>query len=105
GQTACCWVVRARSNLFVSNTGSGTISSYSFDQDGALTLLNGAAANTGGAASAPIDMAVGFNGRNLFVLESGSHTVSAWTIARNGTLSSIGEFGMLPMGSQGIASR
>lgn len=117
-QTASCWVVLARNTAFVSNTGSGTISSYRFDGDGVLTLLDATAANTG-AGSAPIDMTVSHNGHVLYVLESGSHTVSAWDIGghhedrgsgnsgeRPGNrLRFIGEFGTLPMGSQGIASK
>jgi 6-phosphogluconolactonase len=104
GQTASCWVVRARNFLFVSNTGSGTISSYRFDEDGSLTLLREVAANTG-AGSAPIDMAVSRHGIFLYVLESGSHTVSMYVIAGHGRLIKLAEFGNLPMGAQGIAAR
>jgi 6-phosphogluconolactonase (cycloisomerase 2 family) len=104
GQTASCWVVLARNFSFVSNTGSNTISSYRFDEDGALTLLREVAANTG-AGSAPIDMAVSRFGVFLYVLESGSHTVSAYVVLPHGRLFRLGEFGTLPMGAQGIAAR
>jgi len=117
-QTASCWISLGGNTAFVSNTGSGTISTYRFDRDGNLSLLMGAAANTG-AGSAPIDNTVSHNGHVLYVLESGSHVISAWDIAERGHsddapenngrhprgLHFIGEFGTLPMGAQGIASK
>jgi len=46
----------------VSNTGRGTLSSYSIDANGSLTLLNAVAANPGGA---PIDSALSREGKFL----------------------------------------
>ena len=105
-QTASCWVVVTNSGktIFVSNTASGTISSYEADDGGALSLAEAVAANTG-AGSAPIDMALSVNSRFLYVLENGSHTVSAWQVGKGGTLESIGEFGTLPPAAQGIAAK
>jgi len=104
-QTASCWVaLSSRGHVFVSNTGSGTISSYHADEDGVLTLAQPVAADTG-AMSAPIDIALARSGRFLYVLESGSHRVSGWRVGTHGTLHSIGEFGTLPAGSQGIAAK
>jgi 6-phosphogluconolactonase len=105
-QTASCWVAvnNDGTQIFVSNTGTSTISTYAADEDGALTLLDGDAANTG-AMSAPIDIALSTNDRFLYVLENGSHTVSAWRTGNDGSLTLIGEFGTLPAGSQGIASK
>ena len=58
-QTAACWIVITNSGRYVytSNTGSGSVSSYTLDSSGTLTLLNSVAANIG-AMSAPIDMAL-----------------------------------------------
>jgi 6-phosphogluconolactonase len=118
-QTASCWVALGGSTAFVSNTGSATISSYRFDPDGNLSLLHAVAANTG-AGSSPIDITVSRNAHVLYVLESGSHVISAWDIGDRGHdddslddngnhhsrgLRLIGEFGSLPPGSQGIASK
>jgi 6-phosphogluconolactonase len=105
-QTAACWVVVTNSGetIFVSNTGSGTVSSYQADEGGVLSLAEAVAANTG-AGSSPIDMALSVNSRFLYVLENGSHTVSAWQVGKGGTLEPIGEFGMLPPGAQGIAAK
>src|SRR4029453_6740811 len=69
-QTASCWVIITNNGkfAFVSNTGSGTISSYRINaENGSLTLLDSVAANTG-MGSAPIDMALSNNSRILFVL-------------------------------------
>ena len=106
GQTASCWVVTTNGGhlSFVSNTGSGTISSYESSESGELTLIDGAAASTG-AGSAPIDMALSVNDRFLYVLENGSHVVSGWIAGKDGSLTLIGEFGTLPAGSQGIAAK
>jgi 6-phosphogluconolactonase len=106
GQTASCWLVLGgNGGVFVSNTGSNTISSYHADVDGNLTLANAVAADTG-AGSFPIDIATGHDGRYLYVLESGSHTISAWLISRNSsTLHLVGKFGTLPAGAQGITAR
>jgi len=106
GQTASCWVVITKSGklAFVSNTASGTISSYSINEDGMLALLNATAANTG-PTSAPRDMARSINGRTLFVQLDGGQTVASFRIGRNGTLTLIDSAGGLPFGAQGIAAK
>src|SRR5262249_10822254 len=67
-QTAACWVVSTNNGklAFVSNTGSGTISSYRVGgEGGTLTLVNSVAGDTG---SGPIDMALNNSSRFLYVL-------------------------------------
>jgi 6-phosphogluconolactonase len=105
-QTASCWVVITNSgrHVFVSNTGSGTVSSYTLTSSGALTLLNPIAANTG-AMSAPIDMALNNSSRFLYVHAAGLQTVEAFRVEPNGSLTDIGNAGGLPFGAQGIAAR
>ena len=106
GQTAACWVVVTNSGrlAFVSNTGSDTISSYGISDSGSLSLVDATAANTG-MGSAPIDMTLSNNSRFLYVLENGDHVVRAWSVTKDGGLQSIGSFGMLRPGSQGIAAK
>jgi 6-phosphogluconolactonase len=106
-QTASCWVVITNNGklAFVSNTASGTISSYFINPgNGSLALLNPAAASTG-AASAPIDMALSVNSRILFVLLAGTQQVAAFRIGGNGSLTLVDTAGGLPMGAQGIAAK
>lgn len=107
-QTAACWVVVTEEGRFAytTNTGSGSISGYAIDDDGALTLLNadGRTASTG-AGSAPTDLALSENGRFLFVLNSGTHSIGAFRIRASGQLQPIGFTGGLPAGANGLAAR
>jgi 6-phosphogluconolactonase len=106
-QTAACWVVIRKNGkfAFVSNTGSGTISSYRVNaEDGSLTLLNATAADTG-TGSGPIDMALSVNSRILFVHLGGTQSVASFRVWRNGNLTLIDTAGGLPLGAQGIAAK
>jgi 6-phosphogluconolactonase (cycloisomerase 2 family) len=106
-QTASCWVVITKNGKFgfVSNTGSGTISSYRVNaEDGSLTLLNATAAETG-MNSAPIDMALSVDSKILLVLLGGSQSVASFRIGGNGDLTPVDTAGGLPLGAQGIAAK
>lgn len=105
-QTAACWVVIPNNGTLaiVSNTGSGTISTYNIDASGMLTLANAVAADTG-ADSAPRDMALSVNGQILFVQTEGGQSVAVFHIENDGTLMPVDTAGGLPFGAQGIAAR
>jgi 6-phosphogluconolactonase len=106
-QTASCWVVIPNNGkiAFVSNTGSGTISSYRIgSNDEALTLANSVAATTG-MVSAPIDMTLSNNSRYLFVLAGGSQSVVSFKVNKDGTLTMVDTDGGLPLGAQGITAK
>jgi 6-phosphogluconolactonase (cycloisomerase 2 family) len=105
-QTASCWVVIPRNGkiAFVSNTASGTISSYRIGENGSLSLLNATAADLG-ASSAPRDMALSVNSKILFVQTGGGQSVAAFRIGRNGSLTQIDTAGGLPFGAQGITAK
>jgi 6-phosphogluconolactonase len=105
-QTASCWVVIPNNgkSAFVSNTGSGTISSYAIGNDATLTLINGTAADLG-PTSAPIDMALNNSSRFLYVIAAGTQSVASFRLGRDGTLSLIDTDGGLPLGAQGIAAK
>jgi 6-phosphogluconolactonase len=106
-QTAACWVVITNNGklAFVSNTASGTISSYRVNaENGSLTLLNPVAANTG-MGSAPIDMTLSVNSRILFVHLAGTQSVVSFRIGGNGNLTPVDTAGGLPLGAQGIAAK
>ena len=107
-QTAACWIAITKNGkfAFVSNTGSGTISSYHVNaEDGSLTLLNATAADTG-LGSAPIDMDLSVNGRLLFVLLGGTQSVASFRVWKNGNLTPIDTASSgLPLGAQGIAAK
>jgi 6-phosphogluconolactonase (cycloisomerase 2 family) len=105
-QTASCWVVIPNNGkfAFVSNTASGTISSYRIGEDGTLTLLESVAADTG-MTSSPIDMELSNNSRFLYVHAGGTQAVVAYKVKPNGTLTLIDTYGGLPLGAQGIAAK
>lgn len=106
GQAATCWIAGdGRRFAFTANTGSGTVSHYAASPDGAVALLEGAAANLDGAA--PIDTAVTPSGRFLYTLNAASGTVGMFAVNPDGSLAPLGEVGGLPVddGAQGIAAR
>jgi len=106
-QTASCWVVVTNDghSAFVSNTGSGTISSYGLaSNDGTLSLINSVAGNTG-AGSAPIDMALNVSSHFLYVLAGGLQSVVSFRVEHDGSLTMIDTDGGLPLGAQGIAAK
>jgi len=105
-QTASCWVVIPNNGMqaIVSNTGSGTISTYNINGSGVLTLASAVAANLG-PNSAPRDMALSVSGRLLFVQTEGGQSVVVFHIESDGALTPIDTAGGLPFGAQGIAAR
>jgi 6-phosphogluconolactonase len=106
-QTASCWVVITNNGhlAFVSNTGSGTISSYNISSnDGTLNLVNSVAGDTG-ANSAPIDMALNVSSHFLYVLAGGLQSVVSFRVEHDGSLTMIDTDGGLPLGAQGIAAK
>ena len=104
GQTAACWVVVTENGRFAytTNTGSGSISSYTVDRDGSIGLLESIAADTGGG-STPTDLALD-DSRHLFVLNSGAGSVGAYRVRGDGGLVPLDVVGGLPAGSTGLAA-
>lgn len=106
-QTASCWVVTVNDGrfAFVSNTGSGTISSYGIAAGaGTLTLSNPLAVNTG-PDSALRDMALSNGSRFLYVQALGGQAIASFRVDQNGNLTLIDVDGGLPFGAQGIAAK
>jgi 6-phosphogluconolactonase (cycloisomerase 2 family) len=105
-QLAACWAVSTNDGRFVylSNTGSGTLSSYAVAAGGRLTLLNASSGVTG-SGTVPLDAAITTNSEFLYVLDDGSGTVSSFRIESDGSLTALAGAAGLPAGSQGIAAR
>ena len=106
GQKATCWAVALNNSAYAytTNAATATISSYTVAPDGTLSLLNATAGSTG-TGSAPTDMALSADDGFLYVRDGGTDTVSAFSVGTDGSLTSIGSFGTLPAGAQGIAAR
>ncbi len=102
-QTAACWVVVTPNgrHAYVTNTGSGTISSYRIRKTGQIALAQAIAATSVGG---PIDAAISADGRGLFVLNAGSNSLTSFSISRDGSLSASGSVTGLPAGSNGLAA-
>ncbi len=107
-QTAACWTAVTPNGryVYVTNTGSGSISGYRVDFEGAIALLNddGRTGDTG-SGSAPIDVVITDSGRYLYNLNSGTHTIGAFRIQSDGSLTRLPFVGGLPAGTNGLAAR
>jgi 6-phosphogluconolactonase len=103
-QTAACWVVISQDGryAYVSNTGSGTMSSVSIGGDGSLSLAQ-AAAGSMGPHSAPIDEDLSSGGSFLYVLTSGLGTITKFD-ASGASLTNLRMFGSLPPSTSGLAA-
>ena len=99
GQSAACWVVvnHKGDRAYVSNTGSGTVSSYDISASGTLSLRAGAAATPGGH---PTDEALG--GDWFFVLIG--QAIAATPLLPSGDLGAVTTTGGLLAGTTGLAA-
>lgn len=109
-QTAACWVVVTNDGRFAydTNAGSDSVSGFSIDFDGTLTLIPRVAriARTG-KGGAPIDMALTNDGRFLYTLNGGNGTIGAFSVTPQGLLllrRNNGASG-LPLSANGLAAR
>jgi 6-phosphogluconolactonase len=102
-QSAACWVVVTPNgrHAYVTNTASGTVSSFAIQRSGKLALASAVAASAG---AGPIDAAIAPTGRELFVLNAGSHTISSFSIESDGSLANAKTIGGLPAGATGLAA-
>jgi 6-phosphogluconolactonase len=107
-QTAACWTAVTPNGRFVyvTNTGSGSITGYRIDFDGNIALLD-ADGRTGivGDGSSPIDVVITDSGRFLYNLNAGTHAISAFRIQSDGSLTPLAGAGGLPVGANGLAAR
>jgi len=101
-QKASCWIslTRAASHAYISNTASGTLSSFHVGSNGDLALLNAVAANPDGA---PIDSSLSRDSRFLYVVDSTQGRVRFFAVD-GASLTPLGSV-FLPTGIQGIAAQ
>jgi 6-phosphogluconolactonase (cycloisomerase 2 family) len=100
-QKATCWISVPRDGRFalVSNTGSGTLSSFAVDANGDVMLQQAVAANPGGA---PIDSSLSRDAKFLYVDDSTQGKVLIFRVS-DGNVTQIGTTTLKP-GLQGIAA-
>ena len=103
---------------YTGDTGSGTISVYKVEANGALSLAG--FANSGGAFSAPLDLDVTPDGKFMYVIipfgliansppilpaPANAGRVQGFRIESDGTLTPVATVGDLPFSMQGIVVR
>jgi 6-phosphogluconolactonase (cycloisomerase 2 family) len=105
-QSAPCWLIITDDHrfAFVTNTASGSVSSYQVAADGSLTLLNAVAASPG-PVSFPVDMALTEGSRFLYLIANNTHNVFGYRAGSDGSLMQVTAVGGLPPASQGIAAK
>jgi len=99
-QMAPCWVEISHDGrfLFTVNTASGSISSYSIDRNGSLTLIGSTPVSSGGAGVGAVDARLSPDGRTLFVNDSKIPAISAFAVD-GGDLTELGSPTPLPAGA------
>lgn len=108
GQGGTCWIRIDGDKVFVTNTGSGTISVFTITRNGQLELLDATAATT---LQSPIDFDITSSGRFIYVVSALEGGVRAFRVGKNGNLRDIGLFRGLPtladdgFSPQGLAVR
>jgi len=106
-QTAACWIAIPRNGRFAytTNTASGTITGYSLDRRGALTILDPTGVSGSlRAGAAPIDFDFGNSGV-LFVLDSANDEIVAFRRDSRGGLHPLAGSLALPDGAAGLIAR
>jgi 6-phosphogluconolactonase (cycloisomerase 2 family) len=110
-QTAACWVrfTNDQRFAFVTNSPSGTVSTYKISPGGELSLAFSIAADTGGRLSAPIDEAITPNGKYLYVdaPHLGAPMIGeliGWRVGKNGSLTQVSKVGGLPISFSGVVA-
>jgi 6-phosphogluconolactonase len=103
-QAATCWVSLTSDGkfAFVSNTASGTLSTYHVGRHGILNLEKPVAASIDGGA--PIDSALSSDNRFLYVVDSAQGRIAFFRVA-GASLHSLGSIAGLPTTLQGIAAQ
>lgn len=105
GQSAACWLIITTNGRFVyvSNTSSSNISSYTLSPNGKLALREPVAATTE-PGSNPIDLALSRGSRFLYVLTNTAGTVDGYRVADDGSLQRVTSAAGLPPNAAGIAA-
>jgi len=104
-QTAACWAVATKNGkvAYTANAGSGSISLYTVNRDGALTLRSSVAGFTG-ATSHPSDMALSHNSQFLYVLANVTQAIGAFAVQGDGSLVAVTGASGLPATAVGLAA-
>lgn len=109
GYKTACWVITTKDERFayITNTLSGTISTYRIETNGALSVVGHITSTPRGTAlGLPMDVGVSKDGRHFYALNGNQGTVSVFAIQEDGSLVrlQVATWTNLPyFGSQGLA--
>jgi 6-phosphogluconolactonase len=108
-QTAPCWVATSGNGryAYTTNAGSGTISGFAVDEDGALSPLN-SDGRTGviGPTNHPIDLGFSAGSRYLYALLTGATPgIAAFRVAGDGSLTALPGVTGLTAAASGLVAR
>lgn len=106
GETASCWLVVTNNGRYAitSNPLDDSLTTYTIEDNGSLTLLDATAGNVRGGD--PRDMDLTDNGRFLYVLNNITATVTSFRVRGDGRLSrlALNAGDGFPSGAVGIAA-
>jgi 6-phosphogluconolactonase (cycloisomerase 2 family) len=88
--------------VYITNTGSNTISSFRINGSGTLQEIEKVAASTG---TAPADITISGNDSYLYVINGTSHSISAYKIGPHDKLQSIGVITGVPANAAGLIAQ
>jgi 6-phosphogluconolactonase (cycloisomerase 2 family) len=100
GASALCWISGANGYFFGSNSGSGTVSSFTESSSGAPVLVSATAAM---AHAGTTDSVISSDGKFFYVESGGAGTIDAFAVGAGGTLTPIESLFNIPVASEGLA--
>lgn len=103
-ETAACWVVVTANGryVYVSNTGSNSITGYRVNDPQLLPLnADGKTATTG---AGPTDLSLTSDGQALYVLDSGDGSIRGYRVASTGALTQVASVTGLPVNAYGLVA-
>lgn len=119
-QTVACWVRFTPDGRFayVTNTGSGTVSSYQVSKEGELSLLASVAADAGSPFAEPTDVAITPDGKFLYIISSmgaekqfilpippNAGEIRGFSIGEDGSLTLVTTLSGFPISIAGLVAR
>jgi 6-phosphogluconolactonase len=106
-QGAACWLVVTDNGRFAytANAASSSISGFSIDADGTMTLIDADGFTAGtGANTGPTDLALSHNSQFLYVRNGRGSSIAAYIVEGDGRLTPIVGVAGLPATAAGLAA-
>ncbi len=106
-QSDVCWTVITNDEryAYITNNGSGTISSYAIAADGSISLLQAVAGVTGAPGGfGTRDEDLDDSGSFLYAIDVGTRTMNVFAVNTNGSLTKLAAYGGLPSTVAGTAA-